>query len=176
MLSKELVEILNKQIGIEAQASFKYLAIATWCDVKGYSGAAKFLYEHADEERVHMMKLINYVIDRGGKVEIPSIEKPRSEFSSIKEIFQFAYEGEQYVTASINEIVTMSFQKSDHTTHNFIQWYVNEQLEEENLYRQILDRIELIGEGGNALYLIDVEIDKLTKGAGGMAVIVPTNA
>jgi ferritin len=176
MLDVELVNILNKQIGIEAQASFKYLAIATWCDIKGFSGAAKFLYEHADEERIHMMKLINYVIDRGGKVEVPAIEKPRSDFKSIKEIFQFAYLGEQQVTAAVNEIVSLSIKKSDHTTHNFVQWYVNEQLEEENLYRQILDRIELIGDSGNALYLIDVEIEKLTKGAGGMAVIAPKTA
>jgi ferritin len=70
----------------------------------------------------------------------------------------------------------LSIKKSDHTTHNFVQWYVNEQLEEENLYRQILDRIELIGDSGNALYLIDVEIEKLTKGAGGMAVIAPKTA
>lgn len=171
MLDKKIEKILNEQIAIEAQASFKYLSLATWCDIKGFSGAARFLYEHSDEERVHMMKLINYVIDRGGNVEVPQISKPKSDFKSIKEVFQFAYEGEIKVTEGINAIVSLSFKHSDHTTHNFIQWYVNEQLEEENLYRQILDRIELIGESGNALYLIDVEIEKLSKGAGGMAVI-----
>ncbi len=171
MLDPKIVKILNKQIAMEAEASYKYLALAAWCDIKGFSGAAKFLYEHSDEERVHMMKLLNYVIDRGGEVEVPAVEKPKSDFKTIKEIFEYAYQGEMNVTKGINEIVTLSFNLSDHTTHNFIQWYVNEQLEEENLYRQILDRIELIGESGNALYLIDVEIEKLTKGAGGMAVI-----
>lgn len=171
MLRPEIEKILNDQVAIEGQASFKYLAMAVWCDMKGFSGAARFLYEHADEERMHMMKLINYIIDQGGKVEVPSIGQPRADFSDIKELFEYAYSGEQEVTGAVNKIVALSLEKGDHTTHNFIQWYVGEQLEEENLYRTILDRIHLIGEGGNALYLIDVEIGKLCKGDGGMAVI-----
>ncbi|MEZ5023687.1 MAG: ferritin [Chitinophagales bacterium] len=171
MLDKKIEEILNRQIAIEGQASYKYLALASWCDNKGFAGAARFLFEHSDEERMHMMKLLNYVIDKGGKVVVPAVEQPRSDFKNIKEVFEYAYTGEQSVTAAINEIVSLSLKLNDHTTNNFIQWYVNEQLEEENLYRQILDRIELIGEGGNALYLIDLEIDKLSYGAGGMAAI-----
>lgn len=174
MLYPQIIEALNNQIAVEADASYKYLALAAWCDMKAFSGAAKFLFEHSDEERMHMMKLINYVIDQGGQVAIPQVEKPRSDFRSVKEVFQYAYAGEQKVTASINTIVSLCLELKDHTTHNFIQWYVGEQLEEENLYRAILDRIELIGEGGNANYLIDVEIEKLSRGAGGMAVIDQT--
>ena len=172
MLDKEVLTALNEQIGKEGQASYKYLALASWCELKGFAGAAKFLYEHSDEERVHMMKLLNYIHDRGGIVEVPAIEKPRAEFDTIKEAFNYAYMGEIEVTEGINNIVSLALKKGDHTTNNFIQWYVNEQLEEENLYRQILDRMELIGEGGNSNYLIDVEIEKLSKGAGGMAVII----
>ncbi len=171
MLHKEVEAALNQQIARESQASYKYLALASWCEVKGFAGAAKFLYEHSDEERVHMMKLLNYIHDRGGVVDVPAIPKPKADFNSIKEVFNYAYEGEIEVTQGINSIVTLTLEKGDHMTNNFIQWYVTEQLEEENLYRQILDRIELIGEGGNANYLIDVEIEKLSKGAGGMAVI-----
>lgn len=171
MLDAKIEKALNEQIAYEAEASYKYLALAAWCDIKGFAGAAKFLYEHSDEERVHMMKLLNYVIDRGGNVEVPAVKQPKSDFKTVKEVFEYAYAGEQAITESINKIVTLTMELSDHTTNNFIQWYVNEQLEEENLYRQILDRIELIGESGNALYLIDIEIDKLSKGAGGMAVI-----
>jgi len=171
MLNPKIEAILNEQITIEGQASYMYLALAAWCDVKGFSGAAKFLYEHSDEERMHMMKMINYVIDQGGKIVVPGVEMPRAGFGSIKEVFRHAYEGEQLVTSSINKIVSLCLETHDHTTHNFIQWYVEEQLEEENLYRAILDRMELIGEGGNSNYLIDVEIEKLSSGAGGMSVI-----
>ncbi len=171
MINSKIEKILNEQILLEGCASYKYLALATWCDMKGFAGAAKFLYEHSDEERVHMMKLINYLIDRGGKVEVPLINKPKSDFKTIKEVFEFAYKEEQKITESINKIVSLTIKLGDHTTNNFIQWYVEEQLEEENLYRLILDKIYLIGESGNALYLIDLEIDKLSKGAGGMAVI-----
>jgi len=171
MIHPKIEKILNEQVAIESQASYMYLSLAAWCDVKGFSGAAKFLYEHSDEERMHMMKLINYVIDMGGKIEVPGIDKPKSGFGSIKEVFSHAYEGERFVTESVNKIVTLSLEVNDHTTHNFIQWYVGEQLEEENLYRAILDRMELIGEGGNSNYLIDVEIEKMSSGAGGMSVI-----
>ena len=171
MLDQRIEKILNDQVTIEGNASHKYLAAAGWCDMKGFSGAAKFLYEHSDEERMHMMKLVNYVIDKGGKVIFSNLDEPRSEFTSIKQLLQYAYESEQIVTEAVNKIVTLTLDVGDHTTHNFIQWYVNEQLEEENLYRSILDRIDLIGEGGNSLYHIDMEIEKLSKGAGGMAVI-----
>ena len=171
MLHSDIEKILNDQVRMESQASFKYLALAVWCDQKGFSGAATFLYEHADEERMHMMKLIKFVTDRGGKISVPAIAKPKSDFGSIKEVFQYAYEGEMKITESVGKIVALSQKMGDHTTHNFIQWYVGEQLEEENLYRNILDRIDLIGNSGNALYLIDVEIEKLSKGAGGMAVV-----
>jgi ferritin len=171
MLDPRVEKALNDQVAVEYLASHKYLALATWCDMKGFAGAATFLYEHADEERMHMMKLINYIVDKGSNVVIPELEKPRSDFSNIKEVLEYAYKGEMIVTGSVNKIVSLTLELGDHTTHNFIQWYVNEQLEEENLYRSILDRVELIGEGGNALYLIDMEIEKLSKGAGGMAVI-----
>lgn len=171
MLNPKIVKALNDQVAVEAAASHKYLALACWCDRKAFTGTAKFLYEHADEERMHMMKLVNYILDQGGDVVIPELDKPKADFSNIKELLEFAYAGEKKVTEAINQIVTLTLETGDHTTHNFIQWYVNEQLEEENLYRTILDRVELIGEGGNALYLIDVEIEKLSKGAGGMAVI-----
>lgn len=171
MLHPEVEALLNEQVALEAQASFKYLTLATWCDMKGFNGTAKFLYEHSDEERMHMMKLVNYVVDMGGNIVIPAVVRSRDDFSSIKELLEYAYAGEQEVTAAIHRIVSLTVELKDHTTNNFIQWYVTEQLEEENLYRTILDRVQLIGEGGNALYLIDTEIEKLSNGDGGMAVI-----
>jgi len=164
MLKPAIEAILNKQIAIESQASYKYLSLASWCDTEGYAGAAKFLYEHSDEERMHMLKLFRYINDKGGKSIVPAVEEPKKNFTSLKEVFQYAYEGEQFVSESINQIAALCLKEADFTTHNFIQWYINEQLEEENLYRGILDRMKLIGNEGNSLYMIDMEIEKLSKG------------
>ena len=171
MISKKIEKILNEQIAIEAQAAQQYLAIAVWCDTQGFAGAAKFLYEHSDEERLHMLKLVNYVNDMGGAALISAIKAPKKDFGNIKEAMEYAYASEKEVTAAINKIVSLSLKENDHTTHNFIQWYVNEQLEEENLYRTILDRINLIGDGGNANYLIDLEIEKHSNNTGGMTAV-----
>lgn len=169
MLKKSIEDILNAQIGIESQASYKYLALASWCDTEGYSGAAKFLYEHSDEERMHMLKLFRYINDKGGKATVPAVETPKAEFKSLKEVFKYAYEGELFVSESINKIAALCMKEGDFTTQNFIQWYINEQLEEENLYRGILDKMKLIGNEGNSLYMIDLEIAKLCKGKGNAA-------
>ncbi|MCO5231016.1 MAG: ferritin [Chitinophagales bacterium] len=165
MLKPSVEAILNRQIGVESAASYKYLAFASWCDVEGYSGAAKFLYEHSDEERMHMMKLFRYINDKGGKSVVPAIDMPHQDFKSLKEVFESAYQNEVEVTESINQIAALALQEADFTTYNFIQWYINEQLEEENLYRSILDKFKLVGEEGNNLYFIDVEIEKLCKGS-----------
>ena len=165
MLKPAIEAILNQQIAVESQASYKYLALASWCDTEGYAGAAKFLYEHSDEERMHMLKLFRYINDRGGKAVVPPVEQPKRDFTTLKEVFEYAYQGELSVTESIHRIAALCLQEGDFTTQNFIQWYINEQLEEENLYRGILDRMKLIGNQGNSLFMIDMEIERLSKGS-----------
>jgi len=168
MLNKKIESILNKQIGIESYASHKYLAMASWCDVQGFEGAANFLYEHSDEERMHMMKFFRYINDKGGHAVVSEVAMPRLEFESINELFEYAYEGECQVSQAINEIAIIAMEERDHTTYNFIQWFITEQLEEEILYRGILDKIGLIGEGANSLFIIDQEISRNIKGTGSM--------
>jgi ferritin len=168
MLNKKIENVLNKQIGIESFASHKYLAMASWCDVQGFAGAARFLYEHSDEERMHMMKFFRYINDKGGQAIVPEVAQPRLEFANINELFEYAYEGECQVSQTINEIAMLAMEERDHTTYNFIQWFITEQLEEEILYRTILDKIELIGEGANSLFIIDQEIARNCKGTGSM--------
>jgi ferritin len=175
MLNKKIESTLNKQIGIEAFASHKYLAMAAWCDVQGFEGAASFLYEHSDEERMHMMKFFRYINDKGGHAVVPEVAQPRLEFSSINELFEYAYESECQVSQAINEIAMQAMEERDHTTYNFIQWFINEQLEEEILYRGILDKMELIGEGTNSLFLIDQEIGRKSKGVGSMNTATDSN-
>lgn len=158
MVSAHIENALNGQIEVEARSSQFYLAMASWADTKGFNGVSQFLYRHSDEERQHMLKLIHYVNERGGKAVIPSLEKPPSDFDSIQTIFKDLFEHEQKVTRQINEVVDACLNEKDYTTHNFMQWYVSEQIEEEALARNILDKLALIGNDKGGLYLFDREL------------------
>ncbi len=165
MLSEKINKVLNNQIKIEAESSQAYLAMACWADTCGYEGAAQFLFEHSDEERQHMLKLIHFVNTRGGNVEIFELSKPKGNFENMKELFEALLEHEVMVSENINNLVAVTFEEKDFATHNFLQWYVSEQIEEEALARSILDKMALIGETENGLYLIDNELKALTTGA-----------
>ncbi|MFK8045729.1 MAG: ferritin [Crocinitomicaceae bacterium] len=161
MSNKVVEKALNEQISKEANSSQLYLSMANWAEQNGLSGISEFLYMHADEERMHMLKLIKFVNERGGKAKIPTISAPKDSFESIEEIFNDLLNHEIKVTNSINEIVHLCIDVKDYTTHNFMQWYVAEQLEEEALARNILDKIKLIGNDKGGLYLLDRDIVKL---------------
>jgi len=161
MSNKVIEKALNQQISKEANSSQLYLSMANWAEQNGLSGISEFLYMHADEERMHMLKLIKFVNERGGKAKIPTITAPKDSFESIEEIFNDLLNHEIKVTNSINEIVHLCIEVKDYTTHNFMQWYVAEQLEEEALARNILDKIKLIGNDKGGLYLLDRDIVKL---------------
>jgi ferritin len=158
MLSQSIQEHLQSQIQKEASSSQLYLAMACWADIKGFNGVAKFLYEQSDEERMHMLKLVKFVNERGGHATIPALESPKKDFDSLKSVFKSILDHEIKVTASINEIITACLKENDHTTNNFMQWYVTEQLEEEQMARTIIDKVEMIGSDTSSLYLFDKEL------------------
>ncbi len=161
MLSKKMETALNKQIALEGYASFLYLAMASWCDNEGFEGCANFMHRQSEEEKEHMLKIFHYISEVDGFALTPAIKKPPHTFKSIREMFQKVYAHEQKVTKSIHELVALSLSEKDHSTYNFLQWYVEEQREEENLMRTILDKIKLIGDGPQSLYYIDKEIEKI---------------
>ena len=165
MISNAMVAALNQQISLEAYASFLYLSMASWCDREGLEGCALFMHRQSAEERVHMLKIFDYLSEVDGHALTPEIKQPPHEFSSVQEMFQKVYTHEQKVTASINELVALSNRENDHSTGVFLQWYVNEQREEEALMRSILDKIKLIGDGPQCLYFIDLEIAKINASA-----------
>lgn len=161
MSHKEIEKALNDQISKEANSSQLYLSMASWAEQNGLSGISQFLYMHADEERMHMLKLVKFVNERGGKARVPALGAPKDKFNSVEELFNDLLSHEIMVTNSINEIVHLCIEKRDYTTHNFMQWYVAEQLEEEALAREILDKIKLIGNDKGGLYLLDRDIVKM---------------
>jgi ferritin len=163
MLSEKIESALNDQISKEANSSFTYLSIAVWCERNGLEGNAQFFYRQAQEEHMHMMKLIHYVVEMDGKAIIPPITEPKKEFESIQNVFKITLSQEKEVTQSIHKIIDLANEASDHTTQNFLQWYVAEQREEESLIRKILDKIMLIGDGPQSLYYIDKEIERINQ-------------
>jgi len=161
MLSKNIEKALNKQIKIEAESSQIYLAMACWAEVKGLEGVAAFMFDQSQEERDHMLKLVKFVNERGGHAQISELAAPHVTFQSFKEMFEELLAHEIFVSNSINELVHITLEARDYATHNFLQWYVAEQIEEEAVARTILDKINLIGDDKGGLYLFDRDIQQL---------------
>lgn len=163
MLSEKVENQLNKQVAYEAFSSQIYLSMASWAETQGFEGVADFMYKHSDEERVHMLKLIKFINERGGHAIVPELDKPRATYESLKELFEELLHHEMEVTNKINELVHITLEEKDYTTHNFLQWYVSEQIEEEALARTILDKLKLIGtEAGSGLYMFDRDVAGIT--------------
>ena len=162
MISKRLEKELNKQVLLEAESSQTYLAMASWAEGQGLNGTVNFLYEHSDEERMHMLKLIKYINDRDGKAVIPALSKPVSEYKSVSHMFKDLLDHEVLVTQSINELVSICQEEKDYTTHNFLQWYVSEQIEEETLAKTIIDKLKLLENTPGGLYLFDRDIESIS--------------
>ncbi|MBT8182759.1 MAG: ferritin [Eudoraea sp.] len=162
MLSKNMEKALNGQIRIEAESSQVYLSMASWAEVKGLEGISQFMYKHSDEERMHMLKLVKYVNERGGQSAISALAQPKAVFESFQKMFEDLYEHEIFVSKSINELVHVALEEKDYATHNFLQWFVAEQMEEEALARTILDKINLIGNDKSGLYLFDRDVQQIT--------------
>ncbi len=162
MLSQRVEKALNDQIRVEAESSQVYLSMASWAEVKGLEGISQFMYKHSDEERMHMLKLVKYVNERGGHAHISDLKAPKTDFGSFQSMFQELYEHEIFVSNSINELVHVTLEEKDYATHNFLQWYVAEQIEEEALARTILDKINLIGNDKGGLYLFDRDVQQIT--------------
>lgn len=165
MLKKKIEDILNAQIEKEGYSSNLYLAMATWAEANGYGGISKWFYDQAEEERMHMMKIIHYVSDKGGHAIVPAFEVPPKDYEGIEPVFKQVMEHEQYITESINDIVALAIEEKDFATHSWIQWFVDEQVEEEASVSEILDKLKLLD--GQNMYLFDRDIMSLraTNGA-----------
>jgi ferritin len=163
MLPKKVEEILNRQIEREDYSSQLYLAMASWAETKGFEGISDWLYAQAEEERIHMLKLVRYVNEREGVAVIPGIETPPDDYVDVFVAFDKVLEHEKYISASINEIVAVCMAENDFTTQNWIQWFVNEQIEEEASVNAIIDKLKLVGK--NNLYMFDRDIMSMRGGA-----------
>jgi len=160
-LSEEIEKILNDQIRQEAKASATYLAMASWCDQHGFAHSTDFFYKQSGEERGHMLKIFKYVNDVGGKAISPEVTDITNNFNSLRAIFEQALEQEITNTQSINRIVDQCYKSKDYTTVNFLQWFLQEQIEEEFIARRALELFDVIGEEGVGIYMIDKKIPEI---------------
>ena len=162
-LSPTLAQALNKQMTNEAANAQIYLAYASWASEKGYDGIANFLFRHSAEERNHMMKILEYILKRGGKVVVTAIPSPGADPVSVNDCFEKIFRSEVENTTNIYNIVNMTMAEKDWATWNFMQWFVKEQTEEETLAMNLLDKIKIAGgekANDDALYTLDRDLEK----------------
>ena len=160
-LSKTICKALNSQMTKEAHAAQIYLAYGSWADANSYQGISNFLFRHANEERNHMMKFLEYILERGGTVSVEAIPAPGPNPTSVFDCFKKTFEQEVDNTEAIYKIVKLSFDEGDWATWNFMQWFVKEQTEEETLVMNMLDKIKIAGgekASGKSLYSLDRDL------------------
>ena len=160
-INVEVMDLLNQQITKEAHSSSAYLAMASWCDQNGLTNSGEFFYKQSEEEREHMLKIFRFINDNGGTAYSPEVKNVMHEFNSLQEIFESALDQEIEITKSIHNIVLKCRKINDLSSENFLQWFIQEQMEEEQKIRRILELFDLMGSDGIALKLIDERVKEV---------------
>lgn len=158
MINDKIQKALNKQLNEELSSSYAYLAMSAYFTSKSFDGFAHWLRLQSQEEYGHAMKIFDYIHRRDGKVSLAKVDPPKTSWKTPLDIFKETYEQEVSVSKSINNIVDLSVSEKDHATHNFMQWFVSEQVEEESTALKILDKVKFIGDNKNGLLLLDREL------------------
>jgi ferritin len=160
MMSPKVEAAFNKQLNFELFSSYLYLSMSAYFEAESFKGMAAWMRTQAQEEVGHGMRFYKFIIDRNGRVTLTQIEAPKTQWSSPLEAFEDAYKHECKVTAAINDEMNLSLSEKDHAAHTFLEWLINEQVEEEATVLTIVDQLKLVGDNGMALYLIDQELGK----------------
>jgi ferritin len=157
MLSKNLEQLLNEQINHEFFSEYQYLAATSYFESIELDGFANFFYVQSQEEHFHAMKIFNFVNEKNGEVTLMPIKAPQNKFSSVLDVFNASLEQERFITKCINNLMDAAIKENDHSVRTFLEWYVNEQVEEENLFLNKIGKLELIGGKGDGLLTLDRE-------------------
>ena len=158
MIRQNIQEALNKQINAELFSSYLYLSMAAYFESINLKGFANWMRVQTQEELVHATKFYDFIIERGGRVMLTSIDGPSTSWKSPLVVFEQAYQHEQMVTGLINDLVNLSMAERDHATHNFLQWFVAEQVEEEASTDEVVQKIKLMGDASGGLFMLDREL------------------
>ena len=158
MINKKLEDQINYQINREIYSEYLYLSMAAYLEDKGLAGMAHFMIVQAQEEHFHVMKFFNYLNERGGRVVLDAIEQPPIEFDSPLAVFEEGLAHEKIVTDLINKLMDRAIEVNDHAAKSFLNWYVDEQVEEEASFQTIIDQLSLVGGKGHGLLMLDKEL------------------
>ena len=158
MISQTMTDEINKQINAELYSSYLYVSMSSYASFNGLRGAANWFWVQAQEEISHAQKLYDYVNSQGMRAVLAGIDAPPTEFDSLKDLYGQALTHEQKVTGLINDLVNLARDEKDHATEIFLQWFVTEQVEEEENARDILDKVKLAGDNGAAMLMIDADL------------------
>lgn len=164
IISEATIKLLNKQLNEEHYSANLYFNMAGWCSKQGLNGCAAFLNNHAAEEHTHLEKFSDFIKKAGGQPIISAMKEPEYDFKSVEEVFDKVVKHERYITALIKKLVDKSMDDKDYITLNFLDWFMNEQFEEEGLFNNIIDTIKILGDlKGRNLYEFDKFMDNLDK-------------
>ena len=164
MLNAKLQDAFNRQINAELYSSYLYLSMAAYFESRDLKGMANWMTVQAGEEKGHAMRIFDFVNDRSGRVTLTAIEAPQTEWKSPLEIFEEAYKHEQKITGMINELFNLAATERDSASHDFLEWFAREQVEEEANAQLIVAQLKLVGDSGVGLYLLDQELGKRVAG------------
>lgn len=162
MLKESILKALNEQINAEQYSALMYLSMSAWFEDKGLPGFANWMYVQYQEELTHANKIFKYVNERSARVELKAIEQMPGEFESVVDVVEKTLDHEQKVTAMIDNLVNIAVEERDHASQSFLQWFVDEQVEEEANVTEILDTLKLIEGKGNGLFMLDRELRQRT--------------
>ena len=158
MIKEKILKILNKQINEELFSSYLYLSMSGYFSSINLDGFAKWMRLQSQEENEHAMKILDYILQRDGKVALTAIETPKAVWKSPLEAFQKAFKHEQHISSCIHNIVDLAIQEKDHPTSHFFQWFVSEQVEEEANASNILEKLKMVGDNKGGLFMLDREL------------------
>ncbi len=157
-MDKKINDIINEQINKEIYSEYYYYSMAAYFKNEGLDGFANYFMVQAEEEHFHAMKFFNYVYERGGQVIVEAIKKPPTNFENAADVFKKALEHEQFVTASINNIMDIARDIKDYAAQSFLNWYIDEQVEEEDNMRTLLDKVTIAANHPNAMFMLDEKL------------------
>jgi len=166
MLSEKMETALNGQLNAELYSSYLYMSMHAYFKSVSLEGFANWMYFQAQEELTHSLKFYDFIISRGGRVALAQVEAPPSGWNSPLTVFEATLEHEQKVTGLINDLVELALQEHDHASNIFLQWFVTEQVEEEENVSGVLEQLKLMGEAKGGLFMIDRELAKRSAGGG----------
>ncbi|HDM66858.1 MAG TPA: ferritin [Thermoplasmatales archaeon] len=160
MLNKKMVEVLNEQINEELYSAYLYLAMSNYFESIGLKGFANWMMVQYKEETDHAMKIYNYLHSHGEKAKLLAIKQPPTEWSSPLHAFDETLKHEQHITKCINDLLDLAEELRDRATYSFLQWYIDEQVEEESNDREIIDKLRLVEDSRNGLFMLDKELSQ----------------